>query len=157
RGEAADVLAHALPDPSPSRFRLFLRVPIACAPGPAADRPTRPYAAPSLFSGRGLVSWIALEGVQGLSEPVLAGRLGRAAAAPLLARLRGGVARRARLRQRDPARRLVGALHVVRPRGSDLVRLRLGDTATRNWVPCDLPLPADRPPPVPQPRPAHRR
>ena len=41
-----------------------------------------------------------------------------------------------------PAGGAVGALHVVRPRRADLLRLRLGDPAARDGLPRDLPLPA---------------
>src|SRR5262249_15079122 len=43
-----------------------------------------------------------------------------------------------------PPRSVLGAIHVVRPRGAGVVRLRVGDSAPRNGLPGDLPLPPPR-------------
>src|SRR5439155_19374916 len=56
-----------------------------------------------------------------------------------------------RLRERDPPRRALGALSLLRPCRAGLVRVRLGDPAPRDRLSRDLPRPAPRPTPVSPP------
>src|SRR6185503_13035969 len=45
--------------------------------------------------------------------------------------------------------RALDPLHVLRPRGPALLRLRVGDAAARDRLPGHLPVPPGQPPPVP--------
>src|SRR5439155_18183686 len=51
-----------------------------------------------------------------------------------------------RLRECNPSRDSLDNVHVDRPHRPDLVRLRLGNPAARDWIPLDLSLSAHRRP-----------
>ena len=116
-----------------SRFLVVVRqwLPLSARTG-CCRRTTTSTRCGGRRAGPARASW-RLPSLFWLSDSDAAFRLGGCVG---LARL-AGAARR--LRQRAAPRRALVPLHVVRPRGRPLLRLRLGDPAARGRIPRDLP------------------
>src|SRR5262249_33591753 len=154
---AALVLADAFRPPPAARPRLPVRVPLARAAGRSPDRPRRPPASGRLPGAPDGALRLSSRRLRRLPEHVLARRLGPRARRDRLARRRPVAGRPRRVRERARARRPVGAIPLVRPHRTGLVRLRLGDPADRDRLPRALPLPPPRPPTLSPPAAAGRR
>src|SRR6266853_2514738 len=150
------LLAHSLRVAAAAGLHLFHRVPCRDSAARAADRAPRITASRSLPAPSHRPFRLAHRRISQSSDRLLA-RHFRSRFARRRVERRGAVAAGpARLRECDHHADPVDALHVDRECRPALVRLRMGNSTSRNWLPQRLSLSAARWPVISAPRAASR-